>query len=381
VPNRALFLQPLLFSLAWLACARAAHTQTPRRSGALAVLALAAFLPGQCACSTSTAARAAAHPPSEWTAAFASEDPRDLAWAAHRAREERRTDALPALMAAVRRVCIPQRRDGSFRMHAALTDALIQLDARVEPRDLEALAKLRHVHAQVLVLAAREPRRHAALLERMCDLSDENQRLAAWNLLALAAPARAAELALGAARIEIEVEVRDEGQDFEPRRGGTHTIACPKQQPLDGYPPAVVYVLEEATDAARDVVAPGPIPILANRTGWPTGREWDDPSKHPSSDYALRLLPWLAGDPARKSELPSFVRIRHAWTTPDEFVRECSGEIAAVQQEWRACVERLAAALPIDAAWSTRRAPIDFHVRDERRDPARPLPMLAASRP
>jgi hypothetical protein len=177
-------------------------------------------------------------------------------------------------------------------------DALIQLDARLEPELLGRIAKERPVEA--LVLLAREPdgRADGVLLEVL-----ERERgyrwLAAANLLLRRSPAGFAARLLADLRIHVTLIVTDDEDSSFACGGIAAGIGCGVLTDAPGMPPWPTYRLTDGEDTDDDarLLADGPKRVACLRVVAPAGagpRRGGSDVETTAADR-LRYLAALAG--------------------------------------------------------------------------------------
>src|SRR5262249_18915568 len=151
----------------------------------------------------------------------------------------------------------------------------------------------------VLILAARDPAVNTRLLESFDAQRVDIEWVAASNLLAEHAPHRVAPALVQQVRVEIIVSVLDPNTG-SGRGGSNRTISCGGAEAPDGFPPSVVYTLNERRSGAPDAFADGPVAIGYDREvhgakKFGLGRQVRAIDR---AEYSLRLLRWIAGDRA-----------------------------------------------------------------------------------
>jgi hypothetical protein len=308
-----------------------------------------------------------------------------LAWAAQAAIQANARELVPELAAALRRACaIPERYTPPY-VQSPLVDALIQFDARLEPADLVALVDLRDCYEESLIFAARAPARHVGLLEWMQEHSGSLRFIAASNLLAQAAPARAAVCALRDVQITITIQVVDVGTPEENRAFTTRRIVCglgPHKKPLRGFPPLVRHELRDCWSRAEPSLVEGPDPVQFVRLVEATNDEQESRLERlvERSEYSMRLLHWLAGEREEYWIPTGEERITNAWIDAEVCAREVGARIQVVREQWRSLLARLVEQQLLDRACLSAADPITIQVVDGRADHSVPLPDFAAIR-
>ena len=308
---------------------------------------------------------------------LASNDPRVVAWAAYRAGEARRADAVPALVdtLASARVRSPGLEWGAVR--DALLDALIRLDACPPVSAL-----MPHYDArseEVLILLA-EPRagRDDALLDVLKRESGILWYAAAGLLVEDEAPGLAAELLRGL-RLTLEVTVED-GRPGDTSGGfGMGGIGHGVLYPVKGFPPIANYSFWDFPVRDAVVLAGGPRPVYYTRkacaadAGIPSSghRSFIDA---PTAEDRVALLDelidhWL---PVKAVE-PLTVR----WTTPQDYRRRIATARQQLARDAASLIDiaKREGRLTPDEAGGLRIA-IDVRVRDNRALKRVPLPAI-----
>jgi hypothetical protein len=206
----------------------------------------------------------------EVAAKLASDDPAEVAWGAFLAGERRVYEAVPAL---VERASGTLPGDGALReaIRMTIADALIRLDAELEPEEVMAVVGDRArgaLHAQTLILLPSKRLDSRRALFAMLDDLELSQD--SWNFTArVLATTRArgigarlmAELVL-----ELDVMVRSANGRIGGRRvcslNGRHRISRPQ-----GFPPFSSYRLFTYPVVGAQVLLGGPLPVYFLRLG------------------------------------------------------------------------------------------------------------------
>ncbi|MCU0724200.1 MAG: hypothetical protein MUE73_00175 [Planctomycetes bacterium] len=341
---------------------------------------------------------------------LASPEPREVAWGARFAGETGLREAVPGLLAVLRREAGAELDRESLFLRATVLDALIRLGAEVPAADLLPHAKDLLVPAVVIALS-RRPADHRPELSRLFDeleTGDPDAWLAAGNLLfALRAPEFAARL-LGRLRMDLRVRVfSDDKPCLEP--GGSVT-GCSYADVPEGWPPLAVYKLGGPPPSdwpaslppllPRFLVADGIRPIFARRVGgervWfccaGDGTDRDEcraewlaellrgARAKPGKDDVRRRrwwrlrpldLPLDLGPPAR-------IVVDVRWTGRQPFLRQVRAEEEALRATFRDGVRHLAAAGVLTREEGRALRPeVRVTVDDRRTDRRAPLPPLA----
>lgn len=284
----------------------------------------------------------------------------------------------PEIVAAARRTISEARSAERELALRAELDALIRLDSRPLPEELGALAAEPLLWTHVLVLAARDPARHAATLEKLRPDLRLEERIAADNLLAAGAPARAVALLLPEARVRIVVKVVEPGSGSDGGGQFSCGTGCGTMRVPAGFPPTALYDLRLGAQEEGRIIADGPEPVSVVRL---VRLEREFGFGHSSvaidtSDHALRLLRWIALDRERESPLTARVVVRHIWRDRSTFLRAVEREIQAREQAWNALVERLVNAELMVGEQAPSRPPIEVAVEDRRLVRRAPLPWI-----
>jgi hypothetical protein len=309
---------------------------------------------------------------------LASDDPRVVAWAAYRAGDARRQDAVPAL---VDTLASPRLAAANHEWGAArdvVLDALIRLEAR-PPADV----LTRHYDArseQVLILLAGPGAgRNRALLGILKDESGILWHAAAGLLLDDKAAGLAASL-LGGLRLTLEVTVVD-GFAGDSLLDGGHTggIGCGVMYPGAGFPPIATYSFWTTAEGGAIVLTGGPRPIFYTRqvckagTGIPSGghRPLID---GPTADDRLALLKELL-DHRLPVEAVRTLEVR--WTNERQYLRDVSAAWARLARDVDKLVQLALDEGHLTADDARHILPaIDVRVRDARGRKRHPLPPI-----
>lgn len=308
---------------------------------------------------------------------LASDDHATRAWGAWGASEALMRELAPDVLGALRRTLTQPRDEPAKFAIRALLDAAIRLGVRTSTEELAAIETIDNFGAQVIVLASRNPAAHTKLLEEVRAHSWHERMIAADNLLAQSAPARAVELFMPEARVHIRVRVVDPGSEPELE---TSTISqgCGSMTVPKDFPPTVRYALVRGPEKDAEVFAPGPQPIAMRRSvnkerEFPVGsfvRPFD------TSEHALGLLRWITGDRVKASPLAGKIRIDHEWTNATDYVATVGDDILTRRAAWRTLVDALVARELLPAERVPTADPIDVDIEDLRKDQSVSLPEL-----
>lgn len=268
----------------------------------------------------------------------------DVAWGGFLAGEQQSEDAIPLLIDRLREFREAQgRTESNLRRH--LLDALIRLEATVPPALVAALLEGRE-STLALILAAREPGRHAAALMRAYDRwsADETslgvRALAAGNLLCSERARGFAGRLLPTGTLLLTIDVFKAGTGYGGATGGFgagggfgdgHVML-----PAD-YPPYPVYALDtRGSDAGHHVrFAPGPRPVFYSREEKP-GLPRDDGSRlvgfgssfggYSRRECESEWLSVLTGLPLDEVELPLNTRRSYKWRGRQAYIDDAVRE-------------------------------------------------------
>ena len=317
-------------------------------------------------------------PRADARAKLSSTKPAEIAWGAWQAAESGDRELAGDVLAALRRTLAgPVVAGEPFVLRAEL-DALIRLDARLTPEDLSQVSRVAGVRNQTLVLAARDPRLHAPMLETLRASAQSEDLVAIDNLLSAGAPARLVALLLPDVRMHVTVHVHDPNSGSGEGRGGGARIGCGSARVPAGFPPVVSYDLVLGTSADCTVFADGPQPVSYRRRVQ-TGETIGIGSRFcdvPASDHALGLLRWVVEDRSPTSLLEGKIRIVHTWQDPAHFVADIHAQLDERRTAWRELTGKLVAAHLLAPELGPIDPPIDVSVVDHRQDPSIPLPPL-----
>ncbi len=291
-------------------------------------------------------AESAPDPRADVRAKLASTNFAQIAWGAWQAAESGERDLAGDVHAALRRtLAAPVGAEQSFALRAEL-DALIRLDAHLEAEDLSNASRVACARNQTLVLAARNPRLHAPMLETLRASAQSEELVAIDNLLAIGAPGRLTELLLPEARLHVTVHVHDPNSGSGEGGSRRSRIACGSVQAPEGFPPVVLYDLVLGRIDDGSLIADGPQPVSFRRTTrseskFGVGRTARDV---PVNDHALSLLRWIVGDRSPTSLLEGKIRIVHIWKDPAHYVADVHAQLDERRTAWRELTGKLAAA-------------------------------------
>lgn len=304
-----------------------------------------------------------------------------VAWGAWEAAETNARELVPDVVVAVRRTLAAPGDAARPFVLLALLDALIRLDAQLPAEDLAALARLGTMRPQTLVLASRDPKRHAAALEAIRaeenQFVDELERIATDNLLAVGAPARAVALLLPEVEIRIVVQVND-SEDISVSSNCSLSSACGRIDVPEGLPPTVLYELRRGAAKAPTLVADGAQPVTYLRTVRTERTFGSGVTRRPfdKADHALRLLRWIAKDVAEQSVLAASPKSWHRWQGPAPYLEEMATVLEPHRKAWRGLVDALVRGKWLTPEQVPASDPISVVVDDRRADKSIPLPTL-----
>lgn len=314
----------------------------------------------------------------ELRAQLASSDPAQTAWAAWESVQHHATQLVDDLKVTLRRTLAEADSPTKPFVLRAELDALVQLDAHFDALEFAAARRAGAPRTQTLVIAARDPQRHAREIERMRESSRHEERVAVDNLLAVGAPDRAVALLLPDARLELTIDVCD--PDTFAGLGGSRgsSIGCGGMTAPEGFPPTVLYECVRSLRKDDVVFADGPQPVAYRRIvrSELTFGVGHHAQKFDEAEHALRLLRWIAEDRSGESLLTSTSHVRHVWTNAANYLAEVRAELERRETAWRALLERLAQvnALPREQFPSTSH--VDLRVADHREDRSVELPEI-----
>jgi hypothetical protein len=215
------------------------------------------------------------------TQLLATNDPRQLAWGAYLAGNYQQKSAIPAIILLL--------RFANADVQLAAIDALIRLDADVSEEDLSAFLKTNQVDP-VLVLLARDPKKHGDFLMRMLDRQlDDTDWVAVNSILSMAPPPGFAARLLREWTLHFHIQVWDNfgsGSD-----GGCGWVEDGVSGGRPGYPPMFSDIIQESLSSGDTVLATGPHPVSYRRK--------DSASRHglciSKDPYRRDYLTYLAG--------------------------------------------------------------------------------------
>lgn len=308
---------------------------------------------------------------------LAAVEPARRAWAAWEISDAKVRELAPDVLAALRSTVTSVEGDERKFALRSILDAAIRLDVRPTVADLTSLSAIGSFDSQVLVLVSRAPAEHLPVLELLHEKSQWIGKVAADNMIAASAPARAVELLRPGARVRILVRVKDRnhGPDEKYVSFGS---SCGSSRVPGGFPPTVLYELVDRPRPTVEVIANGPRPIGVRREV--DTKRWIAMSAENTQfdwhEHSLDLLRWIAGDRADTSALSSHVTLEHGWTNADAYLAAVGPEIRSRHDAWSKLVDALVTvgALPNDRR--PTEPPIDVEVEDVRSDRSIPLPEL-----
>jgi hypothetical protein len=318
-----------------------------------------------------------APPSAELVRDLAADDPRIVAWAAYRAGEARRTDAIPALVdtLASARVQSPGLEWGAAR--DAVLDALIRLDA-CPP--VSALIPHYEARSEAVLILLAEPRagRDGVLLALLKRESGILWYASAGLLLEDEAPGLAAELLRGL-RLTLEVTVEDGQPGDISGSSSTGGIGHGAPHDVKGFPPIATYSFWESPVRGAVVLSGGPRPVYYTRKVCPADAGIPSSGHRslidaPTAEDRLALLEelidhWL---PVKAVE-PLTIR----WTTPQDYRRRIAAARDRLARDAASLIDiaKEEGRLTQDEAGGVQVA-IDVRVRDERGRKHHPLPPI-----
>lgn len=307
-------------------------------------------------------------------AGLASAEPVVLAAAARDSVAAHATELVPAITSALERLTEPGGDAGERWACQFLIDALIQLGARAEPELLNAL-RSRVPATPLLVLAAREPRRHLEFLEwAACNCPDDDEWHAANELLAEHAPERAARQALSVVRPQLWLDVMDDAR-LSLSENAELSIGCGRTPIPTAYRPLPRHALTRAQPgvAVEGRLTRGPAGFAVQRTLAEGAYLSSCESPLDRRATSLELLRWMLDVPERTR----WPRPSTHWTLvledDESFVLEAEGAIEFVREQWQVLRDALVARGWITRAEFEALAGLEVAVRDYRFD-RRPSP-------
>lgn len=296
--------------------------------------------------------------------------PELVAWAAWRIADER----ISELWFELRRSSLAwaQREDDSPAAEiarACLLDALIRLDARLAPAELEEWRGRARHRGALLVLASRGEHVSEPLLFELIDEGGDELRAAAGELLLSRRSASAVAGLLWRCRLPLCIDVVETGRPItSPRLRLARGKAPPSLRAEQDMPPFIEYGWESNPRVHDGRTA------MATRSPWRryfydrTAGPIDPPTEptRSSGQFAYALLHGLAGleVPADVLAAPSVLRITYAGG--ESVRRVVVNARAAAQVRWSALFHALTVAALVDSQSIDAPDPVDLHVRDLR---------------
>lgn len=297
------------------------------------------------------------------TGLLASREPSQLAWGAYLAGNYQQKSAIPAI--------IPLLRFADASVQLAAMDALIRLDADVPKEDLSAFLTTNQVDP-VLVLLARDPKRHGDFLMRLLDRQlNDTEWVAVNSVLTAAPPPGFAARLLREWNFHFSIQVLDSygsGSDGGCGWGGGET---PARRP--GYPPMFFYVIKEGIGTGDTVLATGPHPVSYQRKE-PAGRFGPCISKDGYRRDYLRSLAGFNSDDKEVRALTFGASIR--WVDVTQYQEEAAALLADIQKSVSYIRTALIGRGLLTEEESTGGPKLQVVVNDVRQDHHDPLPVI-----
>lgn len=306
--------------------------------------------------------------------------PREVAWGAFYAAEQRLEAAAPRIVERLR----AEAPDDVARLplRIALVDALVVLDPAIDPAIVlpHATGLLEH---GVVTFLARHPERYGGACLALFRRADPSRTawVALGNALAAArTPGFAPEL-LRDLEVTLTVRVVAKGQRrVHPPVGSV--VGCGYGELPEGWPPPRLHRLFAATESRADdgVCFPGRHPIVSVRCGRDDRQVWTCSSVEaaPASPDAIRLA-WLEawGCVPRPVEAASLLEV--VWTSRGDFVRRVVAARDERSRALRAIVAAVRRVAPPTGPWDRRgEGPPGPRVRvvyEDLRDPSPGVPL------
>jgi hypothetical protein len=193
------------------------------------------------------------------TQLLSSREPSQLAWGAHLAANYQQTSAIPAI--------IPLLRSSDSSVQLTAVDALIRLGGDIPDEDLTAFLSTNRP-GPVLVILARDPKKHSDFLMRILDQLNNSDWVAANGILSTAPPPGYAARLLRDWSLHVNVKVWDNSIGFAD--GGCAWLDFRRVQgDRQGFPPLFLYVIQEGATSGGTVIATGPHPVSYVRQEMP----------------------------------------------------------------------------------------------------------------
>ena len=327
--------------------------------------------------------------------------PRAIAWGAHLAAKHKLSSLAKLVVARLSaRKALP---DGSKRRYLtnALLDAVIRLHARVPVDDLVAIAKEGLPQHVCILLAERlaNPdklswgkasrrdlkRTEAALLqffvaEERAHVEESSHGLtirAAGALLAERKDTAFVEQLVRELEIELTLFVRDDGRRMFRYHGGGHGASSWPLDP-DGFPPIVVYPLDDSPSFGARLLCAGPPAIFYRRVE--VGARHHMPlGQGLGADIDSLRLSWLAAVLKRTDiGLEYSVQVTHQWSDQGALRREVKDLRAKIDvAHGRLIAELVAKKLLTPKRAKDMNSHIALRIDDQRADKSVPLPKFS----
>ncbi len=276
-------------------------------------------------------------------------DMAQVAWGAHLAAKDNLKRLVPELRKTLR--SLEEQKLSKVRYASmALLDALIRLDAKVPPGEIEPWLTS-HTLPASMVLMARDPKKYDELLLELFEIHSKDRWnsfywLAAGNLLVHIKSKKIAPRILAGLHVSLSVNLYDADSDMEQNHsiglgggaGGTsgRYLRIPKN-----YPPVPLYRLEEQNLPKTHLLAQGPKPIYYRRL---LSKRYRLRSSYTLEDTPRRKLQWICALLDIKVDKQPFQLwdgARITWQDGDAYVRKIKAERTKVEGSFRSLINRL----------------------------------------
>jgi hypothetical protein len=292
------------------------------------------------ACLVAAVAPAPARQEPDAAVLFASEDPRDLAWAAYLAGERRSSEYVPALVA-----LLGAEGDDAYYVQAAALDALVQLGATAPSGVLAALHG--EFPDQTIILLVRDPEAHReALLAHAAAATYDAEWLAVCNALVAIRADGIAESLLRDLTVRARVVVvSDDNVGWNVGPGGGFGIGCGWGMRVpQGFPPHASYRLTRSPRPGAVLLASGPVAVYYTREVTPAGETFDGSRSSTFEDRDARRVEYLRellGSAGYELELDAHPSFTVVWRDDAALAEEVERVEAELKRTLRAVAKRL----------------------------------------
>lgn len=272
-----------------------------------------------------------------------------VAWGAHLAAKDGFKELVPDLRKTL--VNLEKNSTGTTRYASmALLDAVIQLDAKLPPGEIEPWLT-GHTLPAAMVLMAKDPKKYDELLLDLFDIHSKDRWhsfhwLAAGNQLVQIKSRKIAPRILAGLDVSVSVSLYDAGSNMEqnhmigPGFGGGFRSGRWLKIPKN-YPPVPLYRLEKQSLPKARLLAQGPKPIYYRRL---LSKRYRVRSTYTHEDLPRRKLEWICALLDIKISTQPFQLwdgARINWQDGDAYARKIEAERTKVEGAFRSLINRL----------------------------------------